>query len=153
VNRHFLNGVIKLQQKNAQNVSPVEKEAVTCLIKVVKDGERNTAAAAAFESEESDEEEGNLVDDVEGKRKFVSHNDKQGYYNLNFIIGSSAEVERLWSMAGLILTEKLYCTSPMLFETSCFLKFNREWWDMATIARAVRAMERSGSSNKRFDMA
>jgi hypothetical protein len=47
------------------------------------------------------------------KRKRESIEDKHGYANPNFIVGSAAEVERLWSMAGLIMTDKRYSTTPM----------------------------------------
>jgi hypothetical protein len=59
--------------------------------------------------------------------------------------------ERLWSMAGLIMTDKRYSTTPMNFKADCFLKFNRKWWDMSTIARSVRAVQQVGSTNKRME--
>jgi hypothetical protein len=48
---------------------------------------------------------------------------------------------------------KRYSTTPMNFEAICFLKFNRKWWDMSTIARSVRAVQQVGSTNKRMEEA
>jgi hypothetical protein len=128
-----------------------EKEEVSSLKEVV--AEHSGLKEVESEESEDDNDDCNLMVDVERKRKREANEDRLGYRNANFILGSAAEVERLWSMAGLRMTEKRYSTSPMNFESISFLKFNRKWWDTSTIARAVRAVEQLGSSNKRFDKA
>jgi hypothetical protein len=48
--------------------------------------------------------------------------DKHRWYNPNCIVGSGAEVERLRSIAGLIMNEKRNNMTPMNFEALLFLK-------------------------------
>jgi hypothetical protein len=136
-----------------------EKDAVASLVKDVGDSDRLAELGVQGSEDEYDDvevgevEEGNLMDDIEKKRKREAIEDQHGYANPNFIVGSAAEVERLWSMAGLIMTDKRYSTTPMNFEAICFLKFNRKWWDMSTIARSVRAVQQVGSTNKSLEEA
>ena len=58
------------------------------------------------------------------------------YKNVDFICGSAAEVERLWSVAKYILTDNRVKLTPAMFETLLFLKTNKEYWDMATVMEA-----------------
>ena len=51
------------------------------------------------------------------------------YINLEFILGSAAEVKRIWSMAKYILVQERRHMSPKLFE--CFfiiMKYNQRFW-------------------------
>ena len=51
------------------------------------------------------------------------------YGNCDFIYGSAAEVERLWSVAKHILAdERKGMMEPMMFETLIYLKLNEEYW-------------------------
>ena len=45
------------------------------------------------------------------------------------IIGSAAEVERLWSIARYILTTSRTKMAPIVFEAILFLRMNRALWD------------------------
>jgi hypothetical protein len=87
-----------------------EKDAVASLVKDVGDSDRLAELGVQGSEDEYDdvevggEEEGNLMDDIEKKRKREAIEDQHGYANPNFIVGSAAEVERLWSMAGLMMT-------------------------------------------------
>ena len=58
------------------------------------------------------------------------------YKNVDFICGSAAEVERLWSVAKYILTDNRAKLTPGMFEALLFLKTNEEYWDMATVMEA-----------------
>ena len=58
------------------------------------------------------------------------------YKNVDFICGSAAEVERLWSVAKCILTDNRAKLTPAMFEALLFLKTNEEYWDMATVMEA-----------------
>jgi hypothetical protein len=54
--------------------------------------------------------------------------------NCNFIYGSCAEVERLWSIAWHILTnQKMGKLSPTVFEALIFLKLNKRLWDIHSV--------------------
>jgi hypothetical protein len=43
------------------------------------------------------------------------------YINCDFILGSAAEIERVWSQGELILRRARMGITPMLFETLLFL--------------------------------
>ena len=49
--------------------------------------------------------------------------------HLDHVLGSAAEVERVWSWARYILTSQRASMVPVLFEAIMFLKFNRDIWD------------------------
>lgn len=48
----------------------------------------------------------------------------------SFIIGSVVEVERLWNVAKLILSESRQSTTPEIFESLVFLKLNDRFCDV-----------------------
>jgi len=56
--------------------------------------------------------------------------------NLDHVLGSAAEVERVWSLARYVLTSQRSQMAPVLFEAIMFLKFNRELWDEKTVQLA-----------------
>jgi len=53
--------------------------------------------------------------------------------NLDHVLGSAAEVERVWSWARYVLTTQRARMAPVLFEAIMFLKFNRDLWDEKTV--------------------
>ena len=53
--------------------------------------------------------------------------------NLDHILGSVAEVERVWSWARYVLTTQRAMMAPVLFEAIMFLNFNRDLWDEKTV--------------------
>ena len=58
------------------------------------------------------------------------------YKNADFITGSAAEVERLWSICkyiSILLHKRL---TLILFEAFLFLKINPEYWDIQTVQLA-----------------
>ncbi len=59
---------------------------------------------------------------------------------LDHVIGSAAEVERLWSVAKHILTESRSGLAPIVFESILFLRFNRELWNEFTVIEAWNAV-------------
>ena len=58
------------------------------------------------------------------------------YKNVDFICGSAAEVERLWSIAKYILTDTRSRLTSAMFKTILFLKTNEDYWDMAMVMEA-----------------
>ena len=62
--------------------------------------------------------------------------DTQDCVNLDFVVGSAAEIERVWSMANYILVKERTSMSPIMFEALIFLKFNVSYWDDALILKA-----------------
>ena len=59
---------------------------------------------------------------------------------LDHVIGSAAEVERLWSMARYTLTTTRSIMSPIVFEAILFLSMNRVLWDERTVKEALAAI-------------
>ena len=51
--------------------------------------------------------------------------------DFSFLLGSVAEVERLWSIAKYVLTQKRRGMSPQVFEALMILKMNEPFWDSA----------------------
>ena len=97
---------------------------------------------ADLDENEEDEDEDDNLDEVEQakKRRNSQHIDNQEnskYINLDFILGSVAEVERLWSMALYVLVKNRQKMTPIVFEAICFLKINKDVWDECDIVEAM----------------
>ena len=60
----------------------------------------------------------------------------------DYVIGSAAVVERLWSVARYILTTNRSSLSPVLFEALLFLRSNRTLWDVRTSAEGASCSKR-----------
>ena len=60
------------------------------------------------------------------------------YINCDFIVGSTAKIERIWSHVKYILSENRSRMSLLLFESIMFLKFNKRFWDQSTVAAALK---------------
>ncbi len=60
------------------------------------------------------------------------------YVNCDFILGSAAEVERLWSVAKNILKDNRKSMTPLLFEALLFLKVNNSYWGLELVCEAVK---------------
>jgi hypothetical protein len=58
------------------------------------------------------------------------------------VIGSAAEVERLWSIARYLLTTLRSQLSPILFEALLFLRANRDLWDERTVQAALNTVRK-----------
>lgn len=67
--------------------------------------------------------------------------DHESYINCDYILGSVAEVERLWSMARYVLQDHRSSMSPMNLEALLFLKVNIGFWDLATVAQVCQELE------------
>lgn len=86
----------------------------------------------------SDDDEGILpVSDTIRKRKRQRQDPHQSYMNLHFILGSSAEIERLFSIIGGIMDDNRRKIVSLLFESLLFLKINGGCWDLRTIVTAM----------------
>ena len=62
--------------------------------------------------------------------------------NSLFILGSVAEVERLWSICSKVIDKDQHSMSPLMLQTILFLKVNSDYWGPSVIAKAD-AMRRS----------
>ena len=57
--------------------------------------------------------------------------------NRDFILGSAAEVERLWSIATNVLTDERKKTTPLMLEALLFLRVNEPLWDVNMVKQAI----------------
>jgi len=64
------------------------------------------------------------------------------YINSDFILASAAVVERLWSLAGLILTDNRKGMTPHLFEALLYLKVKDGFWTRADVVEARREAQK-----------
>ncbi len=63
-------------------------------------------------------------------------------YTNCFILGSVAEVERLWSIAKYVLTVNRRLMTPQLFEALVVLKVNERYWDAQLVSKATYSARR-----------
>ena len=123
----FESGIVKLQRGRADDLTLLEKHAVKCLLK-------NDDGCGG--SSESDDDKP-MKDHLSKKRK-IDENGK--YMSAGFVLGSSAEVQRLWSTAKYVLTEERSKLKPLLFEAILFLKYNQRFWGDQLVAEAIRCV-------------
>ena len=125
----FTSGIIKIQNKDESNMTQQEEES--CINLLIN----NNGASVAENVSKS-------FQDRMSKRKKRKASELEGtgvrskYHNLDYIGGSAAEVERLWSEAKFVLTAHRAKISPIVFEALIFLKFNQQYWDIFTVKRA-----------------
>ena len=85
-----------------------EKEACEKLL-VNEDG--NTSGS---------DQEGEVEYEEQLRQRKRQRDNPSGYMNCDFILGSAAEVERLWSIATNVLTDERKKTSPLMLEAVLF---------------------------------
>ena len=62
------------------------------------------------------------------------------YGNVDFILGSAAVVERLWSIVDRLIDGERNNTSPLLMEALLFLRANIIYWDKELMRTAFNAI-------------
>ena len=68
------------------------------------------------------------------------------------VLGSAAEVERVWSMAGHVLTEHRSSLSPYVFELIMYLKYNSRLWGLKDVVNANVARKKATEAAQRRDV-
>ena len=68
------------------------------------------------------------------------------------VLGSAAEVERVWSMAGHVLTEHRSSLSPYVFELIMYLKYNSRLWGLQDVVNANIARKKETEAGQRRDV-
>ena len=73
-----------------------------------------------------------MVREREKKKRLSEDHSKSAYDPaIKYCIGgSAAEAERVWSMAGHVLTEHRSSLSPLCFELIMYLKYNSRLWGL-----------------------
>ena len=126
--KFFENGIVKIQCGDISELTDDEHNA--CQRLCYENIEVNRTITNYDESNMTYEER------IASKKKQKMAKSKK-YYDASFILGSAAEVERLWSTANRILDGHRNRTSPLLFEAMLFLHYNRRFWDLDTVIKAI----------------
>jgi hypothetical protein len=135
----FHSGIIKLQQNSPASLSQAERLAVSKLrLGPVQD-----------EEEEVDDGDIDIMVQLQKQQKSAASS-VGGYANANFVLGSCAEIERLWSVGEPIMCKTRFSMTPYLFEALIFLKYNRKYWNKELVVQAMRLVDDSRRQHVRF---
>ena len=128
---NFESGVVKIQNKMFDELSDVEKDAVRSLLAETNNHQAEVEGDAGGDDDSIDSFVRISQSDV------TNENNTNRYVNCDFIFGSCAEVERLWSIAKFILTdERRGRMTPGMFEALLFLKINKRFWGLEDVVKA-----------------
>ena len=98
-------------------MKPIEQSAISHLLKRVVEDD----AGMASDDESDGETELDESEQARKSRKLQQSGNGISYYiNLDFILGSAAEFERLWSMASHVLLKNRQAMTPIAFEAIVF---------------------------------
>jgi hypothetical protein len=157
---------MKIQGAGTSQLTDDEKAAVAPLRKDRKVAAKLKDDGSDSEDEDDSEDGGVSLHDTvahvppEALRleyeKQIERKRKQGkeikcgeYRNCDFISGSGAEIERVWSAAEKFLIPSRFSTHPLLLEAILFHRFNEKYWTQYTVTQATM-MVRKDNSNERF---
>jgi hypothetical protein len=136
--KNFESGVVKIQRKEFGNLTAAERWAVRCLL---------VDPTAAVAADDSDNDGPNVLlsprsiaREEQAKRQRIQAAGNDTYINADFILGSVAEVERLWSLSRYVLQDHRTCMYPINFECIMFLKINSQYWDIKTVEQACEEL-------------
>ncbi len=133
----FESGVVKIQKGKETDLNEGEKHAVRCLLKN-HSSSTNTSEGSQPTSK---------TEEIAKRRK--NNGDDNTYINCDFISGSVATVERLWSSANYVLASHPRRMTPQVLEAILFLRENERFWDAKLVAEAIGAA-RSERTNSRL---
>ena len=89
----------------------------------------------------------NLEDRLSGRKRKHDGCDEYSYMNSDFILGSVAEIEWLWSICKFILSDTRSRLEPQIFEALVYLKVNRHLWDIHLVEDAYNTRNNDGNNN------
>ena len=143
---NFISAVIKIQRGEEAFLTASEASAIEHLKK----------CAADDSTEDGLEEPGTEFDIMNRDRKKKKQKIVSGCGDSEYdpaikhcVLGSAAEVERVWSMAGHVLTEHRASMCPMLFEIIMYLKYNARLWGLDDVIEANARRERKTDAAKK----
>ena len=127
----FERGVTKIQNGATNSLTLSERKSVKMLL-------------STNEVEEEDIEVSEMISIREriAKRQKMSHH-RDEYINCDFILGSVAEVERVWSISEYILSNHRRSLTPRTLEALVFLRYNEKYWNLELVCEALKNARRS----------
>ena len=138
---NFINTVIKVQQQKEDELSEVEAMTIEQW-KLSQESEILEESCSMFEQK---------IRDQEQKIKHAKQQFKSTYDPaiMQCIGGSAAEVERVWSMAGHVLSEHCASLLPLLFELIMYLKYNSLLLSLSDVIEANKRRKNESPAAKR----
>jgi len=139
VSTDFLSGAVKIRDEEYGDMSIEERTACTHLLEEQVEG-----GEAPVEPPP-----GSLQARLKAaKRRKMEKRGEKMCKSTDFILGSAAEVERLWSVAKLVLSDKRHRSCPVTVEAVLFLRSNRRLWGQDTVKKAMSAEMSSKADEK-----
>ena len=162
-------GVDKIQNGLERTLTNQERTACHYLLKENHPFFQKKAAATAVEVDDEDDEEptvmslltpaeaefdmGAILDEaVQDLEDHIRERDSE-FINCDFLLGSAAVVECLWSKLDALIPQRRSGMSPIMVEAILYLKENRELWsieDVKEALRRVKANEKSERTKKKM---
>ena len=127
---HAISAILKVQRGQEADLRPLEAAA---LVHCVLEEEVDSDAASAPQPPAK------RLKDMLAALKAARLSGAASKYDRavkQAILGSAADVERVWTSAGKILTRDRSGTSPFLFECIMYLKYNRDLWGLEDVVDA-----------------
>ena len=122
----FKAGVGQMQNRWLGEMKDAETEA--CKVLESAEGRRG-------ETDDEDSSDGARAKRLKRRMKPESVGTRK-CVDCNFVVGSCAEKERLWSEDDVILTKRRKKMTTIMLEAILFLKNTKSYWDIDEIARA-----------------
>ena len=134
----FVKAVIKVQQGKEETLTPEEAETIAKW--KIGTPEPDALDAGPQASGLSEFDRMNLERQQKNKVRAQSNivDSKYDPALKYCVLGSAAEVERVWSMAGHVLTDARSSMSPLIFELIMYIKYNTRLWDITDVVTANR---------------
>ena len=128
---NFITGVVKIQDNKHMTLTTEEQDACKALLVENENGRGGEYQNQPLSLADR------MKDRIKKRKAGVIEADLTSpYKNVDFICGSAAEVERLWSIAKYILTDTRSRLTSAMFETILFLKTNEDYWDISMVMEA-----------------
>jgi hypothetical protein len=139
----FETGIAKIQSGSERTMTQAEKRACKAFRKDANLGDESDLTV------DSDEEDFFLREFEKTKRQKTQESSRQSdYINCNFIVGSAAVVESLWSMYDAFNSKRRRGMSPITVEMILFLKKNKDLWGIEDVARANQDRMKADKSER-----
>lgn len=127
----FESGVLKIKMGQTRDLSKAEKQSVEILLRKHVSNED--------EGQSSSEEAGRVGIAKSLKKGHKSDDGRDNYMNCEFILGSVAEMDRLWRTYKNVLTVTHRPVTPKLFAVLMCLIINHRFWDAQLVGDAITA--------------
>ena len=128
----FESAIIKVIRKETRMLTPSELTKLESFKKPP-----TTNAETQLEGEDENGEKTNFAKKLLKRRRLST--ETHDYIDLSFIPPTSNIVERLFSVAKLLLRDQRARLLPITFESILFLKANMNWWNLQTVHTAMQS--------------